>query len=443
MFEQNLTLFNQNFLDSISFEENRKALEALRAKDQGIHSGLEIQNKKASLKKTRTLGSEPQDDQEKNVITPSTRKSTPNSVKSFDNNSFSPEKSLLGKRKKLFPLVEGCNDVENYTLLNYIHEGVYGMVYRAKDNFSDQIYAIKKIKFEHEKEGFPVSSLREITLLQSLKHPNLVNMKEVVMGKSMNEVYMVMEYAENELRDLIQRHKYNFSIAEIKGLMKQLLQAMAYLHSKEVVHRDLKTSNILYTQKGLLKVCDFGLSRKMMSKKKSYTPIVVTLTYRAPELLLGNSNYSSKIDMWSVGCILAELLQKKSLFKSKTEMEQLDLIFKTLGTPCTALWPGWKQLKYSKFFEGKTYPPNQLSEILTRIQLPEGESFSKNGFDLLEQLLTYNPELRISATEALKHPWFSESPLPKEPHEMPKIADTNEAPRDQTKKMCLNPKVVA
>ena len=443
MFEQSLTLFNQNFLDSISFEQNRQALESLRAKAQGMHSGLEIQNKKASSKKTRNLGNESQDDQDKNAITPSTLKSTPKSDKSFNNSSFSPEKSLLGKRK-LIPLVEGCNDVENYTMLNYIHEGVYGMVYRAKDNFSDQIYAIKKIKFEHEKEGFPLSSMREITLLQLLKHPNLVNMKEVVMGKSNNDVYMVMEYAENELRDLIQRHKYNFSMAEIKGLMKQLLQAMAYLHSKEVVHRDLKTSNILYTQKGLLKVCDFGLSRKMMSKKKSYTPIVVTLTYRAPELLLGDSNYSSKIDMWSVGCILAELLQKKSLFKAKTEMEQIDLIFKTLGAPSTALWPGWKQLKYAKFFEGKSYPPNELHEILTDIKLQEGESFSESGFDLLDRLLTYNPELRISAAEALKHPWFSEAPLPKQPHEMPKIIDTNEAPRDQNKKLCLNnPKVVS
>jgi len=122
-----------------------------------------------------------------------------------------------------------------------------------------------------------------------------------------------MEYAEHELRNLIQNYHYQFNISEIKCLMRQLLQAVDYLHKQGIIHRDLKTSNLLYNEKGQLKVCDFGLSRQ--GTNGAFTPTVVTLGYRAPEILLGSENYSSAIDMWSVGCIFAELLLGEPFFK--------------------------------------------------------------------------------------------------------------------------------
>jgi cell division cycle 2-like protein len=315
---------------------------------------------------------------------------------------------------------------------------VYGAVYRAKDKFTGKVYAIKKVKLNSEKEGFPITSLREINLLKSMRHPNIINIEEVVMGKSFDQIFLVMEYAEHELRDLIQHYHCTFSLPEIKCLMKQLLEAVAYIHSKDIIHRDLKTSNLLYTKKGLLKVCDFGLSRKFMGSKRSYTPTVVTLTYRAPEVLLGCDTYTSAIDMWSVGCIFAELLLGAPLFRGKNEPEHIDLIFKTLGTPTTATWPSWKQLKFAKFFEGKNYNVNNLYEIFAGLSFGDGAFLSENGLELLEHLLTYDPSKRMTATEALRHPWFKEEPLPKEPEQMPVFPATNEIPRSLTKKLCVN-----
>lgn len=222
--------------------------------------------------------------------------------------------AMLAKRKRC-PLIEGCNSIENYIHLNYIHEGVYGVVYRAKDKLTGEIYAIKKTKLGKEREGFPITSIREFNLLLSMQHPNIVNVKEVVVGSTLDKIYFVMEYVEHELKNIIEYMNCKFDLAEVKSLMRQLLKAMEYLHVKNIMHRDLKTSNILYSNKGCLKVCDFGLARRHMGLSRSYTPVVVTLWYRAPELLLGNDRYTTAIDMWSVGCIFAELVLGGALFR--------------------------------------------------------------------------------------------------------------------------------
>jgi len=342
------------------------------------------------------------------------------------------EKTYIGKRKRC-PLIEGCNSIENYIHLNYIHEGVYGVVFRAKDKFTGEICAIKKIKFHRDKEGFPITSIREIGLLLSLSHPNIVNVKEVVTGSSLDKIYVVMEYVEHELKDLMEVVRQGFTISQIKCLMKQLLQAMEYLHNKNIVHRDLKTSNILYSNKGILKVCDFGLARKYMGNRP-YTPVVVTLWYRAPEVLLGDDRYTPAIDMWSVGCIFAELVLREPLFRGQTEMEQLEFIFRTLGNPTNSSWPGWKELKYARNLQPKNYVGNRLPDIFPRTSFAGEAVLSEAGLDLLMQMLTYNPEKRITASKALDHKWFKESPLPQDPEMMPTFPATNEVPRDLRKK---------
>ena len=440
MHTKNLNSFNQESLASFLMEDIRPTEKNYKksVNKKGINIGFEGESKKARKNKLPKINIEEiEDEEERSVHSNITLQSTTNSDISSLKSVISEEKSVLGKRKGC-PLLEGCNSIENYRLLNYIHEGVYGSVYRAQDQLTGKIHAIKKVKLNLEKEGFPITSLREISLLQTLRHPNIINIKEVVMGKSLDEIFLVTEYAEHELRDLVQNYNFRFSIPEIKCLMKQLLEALAYLHGKDIVHRDLKTSNLLYTSKGLLKVCDFGLSRKMANTRRWYTPTVVTLGYRAPEILLGASSYTSKIDLWAAGCVLAELLLREPLFRAKGEMEQIDLIFRTFGTPTTTTWPGWKELKFASFFEGKTYTVNKLYEIFAGLSFGQGVRLSDNGIDLLEQLLTYDPSKRINATEALKHPWFSEEPLVTEVQDMPIFEATNEEPRESRKKLFTN-----
>jgi len=263
-----------------------------------------------------------------------------------------------------------------------------------------------------------------------LKHPNIVNVREVVIGSTLDKIYVVMEYVEHELRDLMEHTDYQFKMSEIKCLMKQLLLAMEYLHSRNIVHRDLKTSNILYSNKGILKVCDFGLARKYVGRKE-YTPTVVTLWYRAPEVLLGNSKYDLAIDMWSVGCIFAELILREPLFMGQKEADQIDLIFKNLGTPTNGNWPGWKDLKNASYFTAKTYPGGKLKE---RFVNKLGECpLNEQAMNLLEKMLFYDPSKRITAGEALKHPWFKESPPAQECDLMPTFPPMNEMPRELRK----------
>lgn len=190
------------------------------------------------------------------------------------------EEPTVSNRRQ-FNMLQGCRSVFEYEKLNKINEGTYGVVYKAKDKKTGEIVALKKVKMDIDRDGdgFPLSSLREINILLSLSHPSVVNVKEVVMG-DLDSVFMVMEYMEYDLKCLIEVMNQPFSISEVKWLMLQLLEGVEYLHENWVLHRDLKTSNILLNKEGELKICDFGLSRQYGSPLKPYTPLVVTLWYR-------------------------------------------------------------------------------------------------------------------------------------------------------------------
>mmetsp|Transcript_34375 Transcript_34375/g.60249 ORF Transcript_34375/g.60249 Transcript_34375/m.60249 type:complete len:232 (-) Transcript_34375:2837-3532(-) len=231
-----------------------------------------------------------------------------------------------------------------------------------------------------------------------------------------------MEYLEHELKSLLERHR--FSTAEIKCLMQQLLHALAYLHDNWVVHRDLKTSNLLLDNRGQLKICDFGLARKYGSPLRPYTQTVVTLHYRAPELLLGVHEYSSSIDMWSAGCILAELILGQPLFAGQTEIEQLDKIFSVVGTPTDENWPGWRTLKFagnvSRAYE------SCLRDKFPKVSFIGAANLSDLGVELLDSMLRLDPSRRISARDALDHPWFEETPLPQHQSYMPSFPSASD-----------------
>ncbi|KAH6797780.1 Protein kinase superfamily protein [Perilla frutescens var. hirtella] len=320
--------------------------------------------------------------------------------------------------QRSFNMLQGCRNVDEFERLNKIDEGTYGVVFRAKDKKTGEVVALKKVKMEREREGFPLTSLREINILLSFHHPSIVDVKEVVVGSNLDSIYMVMEYMEHDLKGLMETMKQPYSQSEVKCLMLQLLEGIKYLHDNWVLHRDLKTSNLLLNNRGELKICDFGLARQYGSPLKPYTPLVVTLWYRAPELLLGAKQYSTAIDMWSLGCIMAELLSKAPLFNGKSEVEQLDKIFKILGTPNETIWPGLSDLPGAKVnFVKHKY--NLLRKKYPATSFTGSPVLSDAGFDLLNKLLTYDPKKRITAEAALNHEWFREVPLPKSKEFMP------------------------
>ncbi|KAG0092508.1 hypothetical protein BGZ93_001041 [Podila epicladia] len=309
------------------------------------------------------------------------------------------------------PVLMGCRSVENYEKLNRLAEGSYGVVYRARDRGTGEIVALKKLKLDQERNGFPITSLREVYTLLLAKHPHIVNVREIVVGDTLTQIFIVMDFIEHDLKELMSNMRAPFLQSEVKTLMLQLLSATELLHENWILHRDLKTSNLLLNNQGEMKVADFGLARRYGEPQGVMTQPVVTLWYRAPELLLGSKHYTTAIDMWSIGCIFAEFVNNEPLLPGKSEAEQLEKIFKLLGMPNDKIWPGYSKLPLVSHVPNFSQPYNLL-----RTRLPY---LTENGLDLMSKMLTYDPSKRITAEEALQHPYFSEAPAPKHPSMFP------------------------
>lgn len=235
------------------------------------------------------------------------------------------------------PLLHGCRSIyTSYERLSHLDEGSYGVVWKAKCLKTCEIVAIKQIKFDNEltKDGFPISALREISVLLSLSHTNIIPVYEMVTGGTPDKVFMVMECMECDLQSAMARqhpHVHNggsntqqpFAQSEIKCMIHQLLSAVSHVHNHWYLHRDVKTSNILIHNSGRLALCDFGLARKYVLPitNKQMTSMVVTLWYRSIELLFGEVFYGPEIDIWSVGCVFAELLCKDAILKGNGELD--------------------------------------------------------------------------------------------------------------------------
>ena len=342
-----------------------------------------------------------------------------------------PEVAPAPSLPPYLPSVRGCRGVIEFDCLNRIEEGTYGVVYRARDKRTQEIVALKKLKMEKEKEGFPITSLREINTLLISQHPNVVTVREIVVGSDINQIFIVMDFVEHDLKGLMEtmrKKKQIFLPGEVKCLMIQLLSAIHHLHDNWILHRDLKSSNLLLSHNGILKVGDFGLAREYGSPLLAYTAIVVTLWYRAPELLLGLKNYSTHIDVWSIGCIFGELLLMEPLFPGKSETDELNKIFKLLGTPSERVWSGFNNLPGAKV-KFVDYPVSSL-----RNKFPE-RMLSEAGLALLKELLTYDPKKRITCETALKSRYFTEHPEPIDPSMFPTWpAKSEQNPNDKLKK---------
>lgn len=292
-------------------------------------------------------------------------------------------------------------------------QGTYGVVYRVRDKRTKKEYALKKVKVDKDlfRDGFPVACAREISILKSCSHENVVQLKEVVVGEQLEKIYLVMEYCEQDLASLLDNLEKPFSESEVKCIVIQLLRGLEYLHANFIIHRDIKVSNLLLTDMGCLKIADFGLARTFSVPSNPMTPGLVTLWYRPPELLLGATNHTTAIDMWAVGCILGELLAHKPLLPGTSEIAQIDLIVDLLGTPSESIWPGFKELPACQNFTLRSQPYNNLKTKFPWL--------SQVGLRLLNFLFMYDPKKRATAKECLQSSYFKEAPLPIDPKLMP------------------------
>uniref|UniRef100_A0A3Q7IID4 Protein kinase domain-containing protein n=1 Tax=Solanum lycopersicum TaxID=4081 RepID=A0A3Q7IID4_SOLLC len=295
--------------------------------------------------------------------------------------------------------------MEKYEKLEKVGEGTYGKVYKAKDKATGQLVALKKTRLEMDEEGIPPTALREISLLQMLSHSLYIVRLLCVEHIDKNGkpiLYLVFEYLDTDLKKFIDSHRKGpnaraLPTALIQSFLFQLCKGVAHCHSHGVLHRDLKPQNLLVDkEKGILKIADLGLGRAFTVPMKSYTHEIVTLWYRAPEVLLGSTHYSTAVDMWSVGCIFAEMVRRQALFPGDSEFQQLLHIFRLLGTPTDKQWPGVSSLR-----DWHVYPQWEPQNLASAVP-----ALGPDGVDLLTKMLKFDPSDRISAKAALDHPYF-------------------------------------
>merc|ERR1711934_425921 len=288
--------------------------------------------------------------------------------------------------------------MDRYEKLEKIGEGTYGVVYKAKDKESGEIVALKKVRMGNEDEGVPSTALREIALLKEIQHPNTVGLLDVESSES--KLYLIFEFCDSDLKKYMNNIRGNLTAKLVKELMFQMVMGITYCHMHRLIHRDLKPQNILVDKKGVLKLADFGLARAFTIPIETLTHEVVTLWYRAPEILLGGKHYSVGVDIWSIGCIFAELVTKQPLFPGDSEIDELYRIFRVCGTPNETNWPS-----VSKLPDWKPTFPQWKRVDLTASVVP---TLEPAGVELLDQMLTYEPSQRISGKAALTHSYFDD-----------------------------------
>lgn len=289
-----------------------------------------------------------------------------------------------------------------------IGAGTYGKVFKALHVYTKKLVALKRIRMEGERDGFPVTAVREIKLLQSLRHINIVALLEVMVEK--NECYMVFEYMSHDLTGILNHPSFKLDAAHRKHLSKQLFDGLDYLHQRGVLHRDIKAANILVSSDGILKLADFGLARFYAKRHQlDYTNRVVTIWYRSPELLLGETQYSPAVDIWSAACVMVEIFTRRAIFPGDGgEISQLDKIYSILGTPHRSEWPGIMDMPWFELLRPGARKPSVFEEQYK-------DRLSPAAFELITEMFRYDPTKRPSAAQVLEHPYFTtEAPEPRQ-----------------------------
>ncbi|KAL8827753.1 MAG: hypothetical protein Q9170_006886 [Blastenia crenularia] len=284
----------------------------------------------------------------------------------------------------------------SFQQLEKLGEGTYATVFKGRNRQTGELVALKEIHLDSE-EGTPSTAIREISLMKELKHENIVSLHDVIHTE--NKLMLVFEYMDKDLKKFMDSRGQGGQLdyVTIKSFMYQLLQGIAFCHENRVLHRDLKPQNLLINAKGQLKLADFGLARAFGIPVNTFSNEVVTLWYRAPDVLLGSRTYNTSIDIWSAGCIMAEMYTGRPLFPGTTNEDQLQKIFRLMGTPSERSWPG-----ITAFPEYKAgwhvYATQDLRMILPTVD--------PAALDLLGRCLQLRPEMRVSAQESLQHVWF-------------------------------------
>lgn len=334
------------------------------------------------------------------------------------------------------PRFHGCSRIQQYDYICKLGEGTFGEVSKAKTK-TGQVVALKKILMHNEKDGFPITALREIKLLKQLDHVNVLKLLEMAVERPKSaakktSMFMVTPYMDHDLSGLLENPNVKFTEPQRKCYMKQLLEGCAYLHENRILHRDMKAANLLINNKGILQIADFGLARPYDDEPpkpgqgggeatREYTTLVVTRWYRPPELLLQLRKYTTAIDMWGVGCVFGEMFKGKPILAGSSDLNQAQLIFTLVGGPTDETMPGWRQLPgVEGNLDFKPRPP-----ILRR----EFSDIPELAISLLEELLRLDWRKRINAIDALKHPYFHTEPLPAKPGELPQFEESHELDR--------------
>ncbi|KAL6989565.1 [pyruvate dehydrogenase (acetyl-transferring)] kinase [Sarracenia purpurea var. burkii] len=307
---------------------------------------------------------------------------------------------------------------DTFEKIDKIGSGTYSNVYKARDNITGKIVALKKVRFDNLEPESVRFMCREIIILRRLDHPNVIKLEGLVTSRMSCSLYLVFEYMEHDLAGLAASPEIKFTEAQIKCYMHQLLSGLEHCHNRGVLHRDVKGSNLLIDNGGILKIADFGLATVVdPNHKHPLTSRVVTLWYRAPELLLGATQYGVGIDLWSAGCILAELLAGKPIMPGRTEVEQLHKIYKLCGSPSDEYW------KKSKLPNATLFKPR---EPYKRCVSETFKHFPPSSFPLIESLLAIDPAERKTATDALRSEFFTTEPYACDPSTLPQYPPTKE-----------------
>ncbi|CAH4036400.1 cyclin-dependent kinase 20-like [Pieris brassicae] len=302
-------------------------------------------------------------------------------------------------------------DITSYSIVGRIGEGAHGLVFKANHLPTGREVALKKILIKNIDEGIPVNVMREIKALQLLRCKYVIKLYDMF-PRGMSLV-LVLEYMSSGLWDMLHHRQQELTLPRVKAYAQMLLKGTRYMHAHYVMHRDLKPANLLINHEGVLKIADLGLARLFWPDGgRPYSHQVATRWYRAPELLYGARYYTENVDVWAVGCIIAEMITKKPLFAGESDIEQLAIVVQHLGTPTEDLWPDHSNLPDYHKITFPECPPMSWTEILPGVE-PDAVNFIKS-------FLLYDEKKRISAKEALRHSWFRTKPTPTNLEDMPR-----------------------
>ncbi|KAI5582275.1 hypothetical protein BDE02_07G074600 [Populus trichocarpa] len=320
---------------------------------------------------------------------------------------------------------------DSYDKLAKVGQGTYSNVYKARDRDTGKIVALKKVRFDTSEPESVKFMAREIMMLQKLDHPNVIKLEGLATSRMQYSLYLVFDLMQSDLTRIISRPGERLTEPQVKCYMQQLLSGLQHCHERGILHRDIKASNLLIDKNGMLKIADFGLANFFIPKpKRPLTNRVVTLWYRAPELLLGSTDYGVGIDLWSAGCLLAEMFIGRPIMPGRTEVEQLHRIFKLCGSPPEDYW---KIMRLPTSFRPPQHYKPSFQEAF--------KDFPESSLVLLTTLLALNPAYRGTAASALQSHFFSSSPMACELSGLPVIYKEEDEPNQiDDRKKRRNPK---